>query len=137
MWFLRIAVPAAAALVLAACAQATARRVRILEPKEGAVLAGPDVRVALEARGIEIAPAAEQRPGTAHHHLFLDTELTPPDEKIPAGVTGIIHLGRGQSEFTFEKVGPGLHRLIAQLADPNHVPLKPLVVDTVRFRVGP
>jgi hypothetical protein len=89
----------------------------------------------LQATGIEIAPAAAQRAGTAHHHLFLDTDLSAGDVGIPTGNPGIVHLGKGQSEYTFESVKPGKHRLIALLADPNHVPLKPMVADTVRFTV--
>ena len=112
-------------------------RERIVEPKRDAALTGTTVHVVVEAQGVEIAPAAEHRAGTAHHHLFLDTNLTPSDSMIPVGVPGIVHLGKGQSEYTFENVAPGQHRLIALLADPNHVPLKPLVADTVRFSVKP
>lgn len=122
-------------VMAAACRGKPAVAVRIVEPADGAAVAAPSVRVVLEATGIEIAPAAEQRPGTAHHHLFLDTDLTPPGDTIPSGVTGIIHLGRAQTEFTFDSVAPGSHRLIALLADPWHIPLKPLVADTVTVTV--
>ncbi len=124
-----------AACLLPGCARQPARTVTIREPVEGVVIAGPKIHVVLEAAGIEIVPAAQQRPGTAHHHLFLDTELTPPGDTIPSGVTGIIHLGRAQTEFTFDSVAPGSHRLIALLADPWHIPLKPLVADTVTVTV--
>jgi hypothetical protein len=118
--------------------QATAAvRVKIVEPKQGTTVTGTSVHVVLEAQGVEIAPAAEHRAGTAHHHLFLDTDLTAPDAAVPVGTPGIVHLGKGQSEYTFEGVAPGPHRLIAMLADPSHVPLKPLAVDTVRFTVKP
>lgn len=127
---------AAGCSVRAAAAQDTVR-VWIDEPEEGAIVTGPTVHVLLYARGVEIAPAAEHRAGTAHHHLFLDTDLTASDVGIPAGMPGIVHLGKGQSEYTFEAVAPGPHRLIALLADPNHVPLKPLIADTVRFTVKP
>ncbi len=131
------AVVAAALLAMAACSRPAPPGVRIVEPAEGAVLAGLSMRVVLEATGIEIASAAEQRAGTGHHHLFLDTDLTAPGDTIPAGVTGIIHLGRGQAEFTFEGVAPGQHRVIAVLADPWHIPTTSAATDTVRFRVSP
>jgi hypothetical protein len=132
----RRAVLWAAVLALAACGRAPTPSVRITEPVDGATVTGPRVRVVLEASGIEIAPAAEERPGTAHHHIFLDVDVTPFDDTIPAGVTGIIHLGRGQTEFTFDSVVPGPHRVIAVLADPWHVPTKPLAMDTVRITVS-
>lgn len=122
-------------LVLATCRGRPPATVRVVEPADGATLPGPGVRVVLEVQGVPLAPAAEQRPGTAHHHLFLDTDLTPPDDTIPAGVTGILHLGRAQTEFTFDSVAPGPHRIIAMLADAWHVPLRPLAVDTVRITV--
>lgn len=121
----------------AAQAAPQAPRVRIVEPQEGVTVAGTTVHVKLESWGVEIAPAAEHRAGTAHHHLFLDTDLTAPDVGIPMGMPGIVHLGKGQTEYTFEGLAAGPHRLIDLLADPNHVPLKPLVADTVRFTVKP
>jgi uncharacterized protein DUF4399 len=123
------------AFLVAASAQGQSAHVRIVQPRDGDTLTTAEVRVVLEAHGVEIAPATDQRRGTGHHHLFLDTDVTPPNEKIPQGVTGIIHLGRGQSEFTFTDVPAGRHRLIAVVADWEHVPLRPLVVDTVRFVV--
>jgi hypothetical protein len=114
---------------------ASAPHERIVEPKAGATVTGTSVHVVLEAQGIEIAPVAEHKAGTAHHHLFLDTDLSPADQPIPVGTPGIWHGGKGQTEYTFENVAPGPHRLIAVLADPNHVPLHPLAVDTVRFTV--
>lgn len=107
----------------------------IVEPADGAVVNGRDVRVVLAATGIEIAPANEERSGTAHHHLFIDRTITPLGDTIPAGVTGIIHLGRGQTEFVVQGLAPGPHTVIAVLADWAHVPLDPLTTDTIRFSV--
>jgi len=128
---------APAAVAQAPAKAAPAPSVKIMQPKQGATVAGTMVDVVLEAQGVEIAPAAEHRAGTAHHHLFLDTDLTAADVAIPVGMPGIVHLGKGQSKYIFEGVAPGPHRLIALLADPNHVPLKPLAADTVRFTVKP
>jgi hypothetical protein len=84
---------------------------------------------------VEIVPATVERPGTGHHHLFVDHDLTPLNDTIPRGVTGILHLGRGQTEFVLDSLKPGPHRVIAVVADWKHVPLKPPVVDTVTFTV--
>jgi hypothetical protein len=79
---------------------------------------------------------ADQRPGTAHEHLFLDVDPPPAGEAIPVGVAGIIHLGKAETEFTIDTVAPGRHRIIAVLADPSHVPLPNAVRDTVFITVG-
>jgi hypothetical protein len=130
---LTLALAAAGWLPLVAHAQARAK-VKITAPRKGAVVSAP-VKVALVATGVEIVPATEERPGTGHHHLFVDHDLTAADDTIPKGVTGIIHLGRGQTEFVLDSLKPGRHRVIALVGDWKHVPLKPLVVDTVTFTV--
>ncbi len=136
-WIPRLALALGAATLLPGAAQAQASRrakVKITAPSNGATVSGP-VKVTLRATGVEIVPATDERPGTGHHHLFVDHDLTPVDDTIPRGVTGILHLGRGQTEFVLDSLKPGPHRVIAMVADWRHVPLKPLVVDTVRFTV--
>ena len=108
--------------------------VTITSPKDGATVTAP-VKVTLQATGVEIAPATVQKPGTGHHHLFVDHDLTSMSDTIPKGVTGIIHLGRGQTEFVLDSLKPGPHRIIAVVADWRHIPLHPLVADTVTFTV--
>jgi len=124
----------AVALGVAGCGRAPT--VTITAPTEGETVAAP-VRVTLGVVDVELAPAAENRPGTAHHHLFLDVEVTPLDASIPAGATGITHLGKAQAEWQYDSLARGPHRLIAVLADPAHVPLKNARADTVNFVVGP
>ena len=132
---LALALGTAALLPGAAQAQATSgAKVKITAPLNGATVSGP-VKVTLAATGVEIVPATVERPGTGHHHLFVDRDVTPGNDTIPRGVTGIIHLGRGQTEFVLDSLKPGPHRVIAVVAAWNHVPLQPLVVDTVRFTV--
>jgi Domain of unknown function (DUF4399) len=115
--------------------QASARAaVKITSPKNGATVTGP-VKVTLQATGVEIVPATVERPGTGHHHLYVDHDLTLDHDTIPKGRPGIIHLGRGQSEFVLDSLKPGPHRIIAVVGDWRHIPLNPLVVDTVKFTV--
>lgn len=127
-----------ALLAATACTEAAGpARVDIVQPVDEATVNGPDVRIVLSAAGVEIAPASEERSGTAHHHLFIDRPLTRPSDTIPAGVTGIIHLGRGQTEFVLQGLAPGTHSVIAVLANWAHLPLDPLATATVRFTVRP
>jgi len=121
---------------LAACGRTSPRAgVTIDSPAEGDTVRGSAVHVTLSATGVELAPASEERPGTAHHHLFLDVDTGPLDQEIPAGVSGIIHLGRAQTAFHWDSVAPGWHRIIAVLGDWRHVPLVPPATDTVHFVV--
>lgn len=126
-----------AAVLSAACGEPPRPSVTIDMPADGDSVRGAAVHVMLSATGVELAPASEERAGTAHHHLFLDVDTGPLDQEIPAGVTGIIHLGRAQTEFHWDSVAPGAHRIIAVLADWRHVPLVPPATDTVRFVAQP
>jgi hypothetical protein len=109
--------------------------VSITSPAAGDTIRGSVVDVTLAVSGIELAPVAENRPGTAHHHLFLDVDAVISDAPIPVGVPEIVHLGRAQTAFRWDSVAPGRHRIIAVLADPGHVPLQPPAADTVTFEV--
>lgn len=127
---------AVAALPVAACRKAPPHAtVTITSPTAGDTIRGSAVHVTLAVSGVELAPVAEQRPGTAHHHLFLDVDAVTADGPIPLAVPGIVHLGQAQTTFHWDSIAPGQHRVIAMLADPGHVPLKPLAADTVTFVV--
>lgn len=130
-----LALAAGAVLPLAVAAQAKGKpTVKITSPTNGATVTRP-VTIKLQATGVRIVPASVEQPGTAHHHLFVDHDLKWMSDTIPIGSPGIIHLGRGQSEFVLDSLGPGPHRVIAVLADWRHIPLNPLVADTVTFTV--
>jgi len=109
--------------------------VSILEPETSAELMINSVTVRLSVEGLRVVPAGEMTPGTGHHHLFLDADVTNAGEPIPTVPGSIVHMGDGASEYTFDNVSRGQHRLIAVVADGSHVPLQPWVVDTVVFNV--
>jgi len=125
----------AAGLGLSACSRPPT--VTIATPTEGETVSGPAVQVTLGVVNVEIAPVAENRPGAAHSHLFLDVDVTPLDAPVPVGVAGVVHLGGGQLEYRFDSLAAGPHRLIAVLGDNTHVPLSHARADTVNFVVGP
>ena len=93
------------------------------------------VRFDLTVTGMPIVPAGDMTPMTGHHHLYLDADQTLPGAPVPTTPGSIVHMGDGSSEFTFEEVEPGEHRIIAVVADGAHIPLQPWVVDTVTFTV--
>ena len=110
--------------------------VSFAQPMDGAQVMGSTVEVVLETTGISVVEAGVMDPATGHHHLFLDADVTPMGEVIPAGVEGIIHKGDGTSVHTLEGVAPGEHRLIAVVGDGVHIPLDPVVTDTIFFTVA-
>jgi len=108
--------------------------VTITKPSEGAVLEEPDIVVWLEST-VPIVPAGDMTPGTGHHHLYLDADLGDMSQPIPNVPGSIMHMGNAAREYVFENATSGPHRLIAVVADGAHVPLQPLVTDTVHFIV--
>jgi hypothetical protein len=113
-----------------------AASIEIVEPANGATVTSP-VKVVLRATGVEIVAATDERPGTGHHHLFIDKDVTAAGDTMPRGVTGILHLGRGQTEFvdSTRSIKPGRHRMIAVVGDFRHAPLLPMLADTIEFTV--
>ncbi len=123
-------------VILTACNKEPATSdvtVSITSPMNGDTISGSAVHITLGATGIEIAPAADARPETAHHHLYLDVDFPATEAAIPMGVGGVVHLGQAQTDYHWENVTPGPHRIIAVLADPGHIPLRPWITDTVNF----
>lgn len=130
-----LALCAAVLLPPTAPAQAPQRiTVTITAPADRATVSLP-VTIKLRATGVRIVPATVEKRGTGHHHLFVDRDLVWINDTIPKGTTGIYHLGRGQTEFVLDSLTPGEHRVIAVIADWRHIPLNPLVADTVTFTV--
>ncbi|MGD2045721.1 MAG: DUF4399 domain-containing protein [Gemmatimonadota bacterium] len=114
--------------------QAAAPSVTIVSPAEGAFQEEREVEVFLRTT-VPLAAAGDLTPGTGHHHLFLDADVGDPTAPIETVPGSIVHLGDGSDSYLFEDVGSGPHRLIAVVADGAHVPLQPLVTDTVHFVV--
>lgn len=129
----------AALAVLAACSLAAIKppRARIVSPKAGSTLASGSVLVRFKADGIAIVPASGvQEAGKAHHHLFVDADLSPSSEVIPK-TAQIHHLGNGADTLRLENLAPGRHRLIAVLAWGTHVPVAGARPDTIVVTVAP
>lgn len=106
----------------------------ITSPGDGESVEGT-FTLTLETRNVEIRPAGTDEPGTGHHHLFVDRDLTPVGEPIPTE-QGIIHLGLAQTEYVFENLAPGEHTIVAVLGDYQHVRLGNVATDTLRVTVA-
>ncbi len=81
--------------------------------------------------GMGVAPAGVEKANTGHHHLLIDTTLTPEQlkEPIPADDQHR-HFGGGQTEamITLPK---GKHTLQLVLGDWSHIPHVPPVTSKV------
>ena len=120
----------------AAPAAATAAGVTITSPAKGATT-GRDVTVTLRSEGVRIAKADGARvEGVGHYHLFLDTAPTADSIPIPPNTSKIVHIGTGDSTYTFKGVPAGPHRIIAVIGYGNHAPMAGRR-DTVDFTVKP
>jgi hypothetical protein len=93
-------------------------------PNDGQQLsAGTPFKVWFGLRYMGVAPAGIKFPNTGHHHLLVDVDLPPFDQKIPSD-RNHLHFGAGQTE-TMLDLPRGKHTLQLLLADHDHVPHTP------------
>jgi hypothetical protein len=104
--------------------------VYIISPKDGDTVTGP-FKVQFGLSGMGVAPAGADKSNTGHHHLIIDTALTPEELKAPiASDAKHVHFGGGQTEATVT-LPPGQHTLQLVLGDWTHIPFSPPVMSPV------
>lgn len=116
-------------------APAPAAAVVIVSPKEGDTT-GADVAVVLSKEGpvtIEKASGTKVE-GVGHYHLFLDTTVVAEGVVIPPTTKRMVHIGTGDSTYTFKGLTPGQHEIVAAIGYGDHSTM-PAKRDTVRFVV--
>ena len=98
--------------------------------KDGDTVTSP-FKVEFGLSGMGVAPAGTQAPNTGHHHLLIDTQLSPAQlkEAIPADPQHR-HFGGGQTETSLT-LPAGQHTLQLVLGDWQHVPHNPPVMSAV------
>jgi hypothetical protein len=94
--------------------------------QNGAVVTSPFL-VQFGAEGVKITRAGINIPGTGHHHLLINAELTAEDKgySIPQDAHHL-HFGGGQTEVELN-LDPGTYTLMMVLGDGDHVPFEPMV----------
>jgi hypothetical protein len=111
----------AAALGLAATAQAQSERaVFFVEPRDGAVVA-QEFKVSFGTKGWQVRPLGDMTAGTGHHHLLINpAKPVEPGTLIPLDQPErVLHFGKGQTDTTL-KLAPGRYTLQLQLGDGAH-----------------
>ena len=104
-------------------------KVYIINLKDGDTVTSP-FKVQFGLTGMGVAPAGVEKPNTGHHHLIIDTTLTPEQMKAPIPMDAQhIHFGGGQTE-AMVTLPPGKHTLQLVLGDWSHIPHVPPVMST-------
>jgi hypothetical protein len=112
---------------------AAGARVFFITPGDGDTVSGP-VRLEFGLSGMEVAPAGEDRPGSGHHHIVIDSELPLLGLPVPADEHHV-HFGDGRTE-TELTLPPGEHTLQLLFADHLHIPHDPpLLSEQIRITV--
>ncbi len=131
----KLAIAAAVCAALAAMPAAAetpspaGAKVYIINLKDGDTVTSP-FKVQFGLTGMGVAPAGVEKPNTGHHHLIIDTTLTPEQLKAPVPVDAKhVHFGAGQTE-TMVTLPPGKHMLQLVLGDWSHIPHVPPVMST-------
>src|SRR5215469_5973154 len=127
----RIILAAVLAASLAMLAPAAAQtpspagaKVYIINLKNGDTVTSP-FKVQFGLTGMGVAPAGVEKPNTGHHHLIIDTTLSPDELKAPiASDAKHMHFGGGQTEAMIT-LPPGQHTLQLVLGDWSHIPHVP------------
>lgn len=99
--------------------------------KDGATIP-TKVVIRFGLRGMGIAPAAEDRENTGHHHLLIDAELPSLDQPI-LNDANHLHFDAGETEAEIT-LAPGTHTLQLLLGDKDHIAHNPPVM-SLRIRV--
>jgi hypothetical protein len=118
---------AGAALAQAQTAAPPNAMVYFINLKDGDSVKSP-FKVQFGLSGMGVAPAGVEKPKTGHHHLLVDSTLTPEQAKEPLPADEHhLHFGGGQTETTLT-LPPGRHTLQLVLGDWSHVPFDPPIV---------
>ena len=134
---LRLTLSAAAVAAFAFAAPASAQtpapagaKVYIISPKNGATVE-TSFLVQFGLTGMGVAPAGVEKEKTGHHHILIDTKLTPEEMKAPLPADPKhVHFGGGQTE-AMVTLPKGKHTLQLVLGDQNHIPHNPPVMSQV------
>ena len=97
--------------------------------KDGDAVTSP-FKIQFGLSGMGVAPVGVQTPNTGHHHLLIDTQLSPERMKEPIPVDAQHrHFGGGQTEVMLT-LPAGQHTLQLAIGDFVHIPHNPPVVSS-------
>jgi hypothetical protein len=122
-----LSVPAAAQMQTPSPAGAA---VYFINLKDGDTVSSP-FKVQFGLTGMGVAPVGVEKENTGHHHLIIDSKLSPEELKAPiAADAQHLHYGAGQTE-AMVTLPPGQHTLQLVLSNWTHIPHIPPVMSPV------
>ncbi|MDX8411076.1 MAG: DUF4399 domain-containing protein, partial [Mariprofundaceae bacterium] len=93
--------------------------VYFVQPLDGAVFEGKEVKIIMAVQGKELLPAGEIIPGSGHHHLIINSEAAERGQTV-ARARQTIHYVKGET-VAIIKLPTGQHTLTLQFANGLHV----------------
>jgi hypothetical protein len=110
-------------------------KVYFINIKNGDVVSSPFL-VRFGLSGMGVAPVGVDTANTGHHHLVIDTKLSPEALKAPiAADAKHVHYGGGQTE-AMVTLPPGQHTLQLVLGNWSHIPhVPPVMSETITITV--
>ena len=122
-----LSVPAAAQMLTPSPAGAA---VYFINLKDGDTVSSP-FKVQFGLTGMGVAPVGVEKENTGHHHLIIDSKLSPDELKAPVAADAQhLHYGGGQTE-AMVTLPPGQHTLQLVLGNWTHIPHIPPVMSPV------
>src|SRR5215468_2226352 len=88
--------------------------------KDGDTVSSP-FKVQFGLTGMGVAPVGVEKENTGHHHLIIDSKLSPDELKAPIAANAKhVHFGAGQTEATVTHT-PGKKKLQLVLGNWSHI----------------
>ncbi|MFH1639929.1 MAG: hypothetical protein ABIB93_06455 [Chloroflexota bacterium] len=109
--------------------------ISIISPADEFFQPAGDIRIAVEVYNFVLAEgedAVEDIPGLGHVHYYMDSQI-PVAPGVPAHTANV---GMPfETAFTWKDVKPGYHTFSVALANYDHTPLVPPVIDQIELMV--
>ncbi len=114
--------------------------VTILSPNATSAVSGPNVTVVVNVTNFSVVDRQGQASvaGEGHLHYYMDVSPIPTDGREPAipNNTSAAWAHVSATNYTFMNVTPGEHTFTVQLANNDHTPVIPIVMQSVTVQVG-
>ncbi len=114
--------------------------VTIISPNATSAVSGPNVTVTVQVTNFSVVDMQGQAnvTGEGHLHYYMDVSPIPTTDGQPAipNNTSAVWAHISATNYTFTNVTAGQHTFTVQLANNDHTPVIPIVMQSVTVQVG-